>query len=100
MGILPGLASVLQEDVALLYACLPSMALLAQTSPRSTADAIMDHILGLCSSSDSISPGVRGTLSLLTVADPDGLPLPASDCMQFCFSSPTCSYSLERLSVF
>ena len=62
VGILPGLASVLQRDVGLLHACLPSMALLAHLSPRNTADAIMGHVLGLCSSLNSISPGVRGTL--------------------------------------
>lgn len=69
VGILPGLASVLQRDVGLLHACLPSMALLAHLSPRNTADAIMGRVLGLCSSLDSISPGVRGTLPHLIVAD-------------------------------
>lgn len=95
IGIQPGLASVLQTDVAMLHACLPSMALLAQISPRNTADAIMDHILGLCSSLDSLSPGVKGSLPYLIVADPDGLAVSASDCMLLCFSSSICSSLVE-----
>ena len=100
VGILPGLASVLQQDVALLHACLPSMALLAHLSPRSTADAIMDHILGLCSSVDSLSSGVTGNLPYLIGAGPDGLAPSANDFMLLCFSLHLCSYSFKRLSVF
>ena len=100
IGILPGLASVLQTDVALLHACLPSMALLAQISSRNTADGLMDHVLGLCSTSNSLSPGVRGGLPYLIAADPDGLALSASDCMLLSFSLPVCSYSIEQLSSF
>ena len=79
MGILPSLASVLRNDTGLPHVYLPSMALLAQLSPRSTADAIMDHILGLCSnlgSQYSLSPGVTGTSLHLIVADPDGYSTP------------------------
>jgi len=66
-GILPGLAAILQENKGLLSACLPSMALLAQLSPQSTADDIMDQMLRLCSGLDSMPCLLRGMLANITL---------------------------------
>ena len=62
-GILPGLSAALQKDVGLLQACLPSMALLAQLSPQHAADAVMDHMLALCSRLQSLPASLRGSSS-------------------------------------
>lgn len=66
-GILPGLAAILQKHKGLLHACLPSLALLAQLSPQSTADAIMDDMLPLCSELGSAPCLLRGMLANITL---------------------------------
>ena len=66
-GILPGLAAILQKNKCLLSACLPSIALLAQLSPQSTADAIMDCMLRLCSELDGVPCLLRGMLANITL---------------------------------
>ena len=74
-AILPGLSAALQQDPALCAPLLPSLALLAQLSPQSTADDIMAHILSLCSSLPSIPSSVRGVV-------------PPSIYTAVCYSSP------------
>ncbi len=64
LGILPDLSRALRKDRALLQACLPSLALLAQVSPQHAADVIMDDMLSLCTGLDSLPPSLRGSLLL------------------------------------
>ena len=66
MGILPGLSAGLRKDRDLLRACLPSMALLAQLSPQHAADAIMDHMLSLCSGLDGLPTSLKGSTCQIT----------------------------------
>ena len=61
-AILPGLSAALQQEPALCAPLLPSLALLAQLSPQSTADDIMAEMLSLCSSLPSIRSSVRGVV--------------------------------------
>lgn len=61
-AILPGLSAALQQEPALCAPLLPSLALLAQLSPQSTADDIMAEMLSLCSSLPSIPSSVRGVV--------------------------------------
>ena len=49
LGILLDLSRALRKDKALLQACLPSLALLAQVSPQYAAEGIVDEMLSLCS---------------------------------------------------
>ena len=65
MGILLELTRALQKDTALLQACLPSLAVLAQVSPQHAADAIMDEMLGLCTGLDSLPLSLIGSNSNL-----------------------------------
>ncbi|CAL5220764.1 g2828 [Coccomyxa viridis] len=64
LGILPDLSRALRKDRALLQACLPSLALLAQVSPQHAADVIMDDMLSLCTGLDSLPPSLRGLLEM------------------------------------
>ena len=61
MGILRELSRALRKDLALLKACLPSLALLAQASPQHAADAIVDEMLSLCTGLDSLPPSLTGS---------------------------------------
>lgn len=60
VSILPGLVAALREDGALLQACLPSLALLAQLCPQSTANTLMVDMLSLCSCSGTVPYSLRG----------------------------------------